>query len=184
MDKPEIEHYYVDNLSDSFTKLCESHHLGKPTRVITDPFEKIDHRIASALVAFIGPEIKGSVVLSGSPKLFEISHPSYVPGGDSAQASERKTHDWVGEMANQLLGRFKNAVMRYDIDFGISPPTVVLANEVVFGLVGNTSRENLYFDVGDGMSAVIRLQLHCTARVNFEAPSEVENLVEGTALLF
>lgn len=67
-----------------------------------------------SVIGFAGREISGSLVLGTTAEPLERSKPR--------AASAR---DWIAELANQLLGRIKNKVMRQGIEFFAMPPAVV-----------------------------------------------------------
>jgi hypothetical protein len=66
------------------------------------------------IISFGGPQLSGTVVLGATGDLLDSSK----PGPTSAR-------DWIGELANQLLGRIKNKAMRRGFVFYASPPAVV-----------------------------------------------------------
>jgi hypothetical protein len=67
-----------------------------------------------SIIGFSGRGICGSLVLGATPEPLQRSNPS--------QSTDR---DWIAELANQLLGRIKNRVMRSGIEFYAMPPSVV-----------------------------------------------------------
>jgi hypothetical protein len=67
-----------------------------------------------SVIGFAGRGVAGTLVLGATKEPLERSKP--------VQSSER---DWIAELANQLLGRIKNKMMRMGIDFYAMPPAVV-----------------------------------------------------------
>jgi CheY-specific phosphatase CheX len=67
-----------------------------------------------SVIGFAGKGVSGSLVLGATHEPLERSKPS--------RSSER---DWIAELANQLLGRIKNKVLRAGIEFYAMPPAVV-----------------------------------------------------------
>ena len=67
-----------------------------------------------SVIGFAGKEISGTLVLGATREPLERSKP--------VTSSER---DWIAELANQLLGRIKNKVLRRGIEFYAMPPAVV-----------------------------------------------------------
>jgi hypothetical protein len=72
-----------------------------------------------SVIGFAGRGISGTLVLGATKEPLERSKPG--------RASER---DWIAELANQLLGRIKNKVMRVGIEFYAMPPAVVSGNHL------------------------------------------------------
>jgi CheY-specific phosphatase CheX len=67
-----------------------------------------------SVVGFAGREISGSLVLGASSEPLLRSNPTQAP-----------QRDWIGELANQLLGRVKNKIARHGIEIYAVPPSVV-----------------------------------------------------------
>jgi CheY-specific phosphatase CheX len=67
-----------------------------------------------SVIGFAGREVSGTLVLGTTAEPLEVSKP------DAASA-----RDWIAELANQLLGRIKNKVLRCGIEFYAMPPAVV-----------------------------------------------------------
>jgi CheY-specific phosphatase CheX len=67
-----------------------------------------------SVIGFAGRDVSGTLVLGATKEPLERSK----PGRSSAR-------DWIAELANQLLGRIKNKVMRAGIEFYAMPPAVV-----------------------------------------------------------
>jgi CheY-specific phosphatase CheX len=67
-----------------------------------------------SVVGFAGRQIAGTLVLGATEEPLQLS----MPQGASAR-------DWIGELANQLLGRIKNKVLRRGIEIYAMPPAVV-----------------------------------------------------------
>jgi hypothetical protein len=63
---------------------------------------------------FVGPSISGCIILGATREPVENADPHAV-----------SARDWIGELANQLLGRIKNKALRQGIQFSIVPPAVV-----------------------------------------------------------
>jgi hypothetical protein len=72
-----------------------------------------------SVIGFAGRGVSGSLVLGATQEPIERSKPS--------RASAR---DWIAELANQLLGRIKNKVLRQGIEFYAMPPAVVSGNHL------------------------------------------------------
>lgn len=96
----------------------------------------------AASVGFVGDSIRGSLTIAPPPELLFESNPV-----DRALAhSESAAKDWLGETANQILGRFKNKLVPYDITLFCDMPLLV-AGSIRMGGARRVVRE-LNFDIG------------------------------------
>jgi CheY-specific phosphatase CheX len=76
------------------------------------------------LAGFIGftGRVRGSLIMAASSRIYAATFPM-MPG--SRQPSPDDLLDWVGEMANQTLGRIKRRFCERGLDFDTSTPTAV-----------------------------------------------------------
>jgi hypothetical protein len=88
-----------------------------------------------------GGTLRGSVVITGPARLFEKIHPQ----GADAKISVPDLLDWVGELANQLLGRIKTRLCVEGVDFSASLPTAVRSRDVQFSLAHRPGSYLLFF---------------------------------------
>jgi CheY-specific phosphatase CheX len=72
------------------------------------------------ILGFTGDQVCGSVVLSATPDAISSSNPI----GDGA------TRGWVSELTNQLVGRFKNALLRCGVELVMSIPVVLVTTQL------------------------------------------------------
>jgi CheY-specific phosphatase CheX len=72
------------------------------------------------ILGFTGDQLCGSVVLSANTEAISSSNPI----GDGA------TRSWVSELTNQLVGRFKNALLRCGVELVMSIPVVLTATQL------------------------------------------------------
>jgi CheY-specific phosphatase CheX len=77
--------------------------------------------LLAACIGLSGTTVRGALVVVARPTFFKATYPPElgVPRSDDDVA------DWGGEVANQLLGRIKNRLSTYGLDFTTSTPTVV-----------------------------------------------------------
>lgn len=72
-----------------------------------------------AVIGFGGSGLRGSMGLGVSTAMLEkIASPGREPG-------PRVHDDWLSEMANQLLGRVKNRLLRHNVTIAIALPMVL-----------------------------------------------------------
>ncbi|HEY3497078.1 MAG TPA: chemotaxis protein CheX [Polyangiaceae bacterium] len=75
-----------------------------------------------ASIGFAGPELRGALVLISTRKLVRLALPREVQD----RSSDEQLADWMGELANQLLGRIKNKLIAYGVNLAMGTPAVML----------------------------------------------------------
>lgn len=83
-----------------------------------------DHAIApiafAAVIGFSGETLRGTLLFAPSEAVLLASE----------QLPEDAARDWVGELANQLLGRVKNHLLRYDVEVFLTVPLVIRGQHI------------------------------------------------------
>jgi hypothetical protein len=124
-----------------------------------------------AVLGFTGDQLRGSVLVVGTVPAIMASNPSPSSGPGS----------WAGELANQLVGRFKNDLLRYGLDVMMSIPVVLTATRIQ--PLSRDARQPIELAVGPGAMTLL-LEVEGDAELT-EAPSSAEPLAsEGDMLLF
>ncbi len=91
----------------------------------------------AGVVGFVG-DLCGTLLLCASPELAAASHPLRAR---AAAVTERMQFDWVGELANQLMGRVKLRLADHGINLRVSAPISISAERLVhLGAAGETCR--------------------------------------------
>jgi hypothetical protein len=72
------------------------------------------------ILGFTGDQVCGSVVVSATVEAIASSNPI----GDGA------TRGWVAELTNQIVGRFKNTLLRCGVELVMSIPVVLTASHL------------------------------------------------------
>lgn len=91
------------------------------------------------VLGFTGGTLSGSVVITATDAALAASNPL----GDGP------TRDWISELTNQVVGRFKNALLRRGVDVGMSVPVVLRAVRLV--PVPNRAILPVAIEVGGGL---------------------------------
>jgi hypothetical protein len=89
--------------------------------------------------------------------------------------------DWVGELANQLLGRFKNKVVAYGPLIDMALPSVICGKDLRHGGEGHVAHWQAHWH-GFDISAVLNLEIRDGLTLNLESSDEVAE--EGTLCFF
>jgi chemotaxis protein CheX len=85
-----------------------------------DALYRTDRELCGIL-GFTGDHVCGSVVLSATPDAISSSNPI----GDGP------TRGWVSELTNQLVGRFKNTLLRCGVELVMSIPVVLTGTQLL-----------------------------------------------------
>lgn len=92
-----------------------------------------------AVIGFSGTTLSGALMIAADPEPIHKSRPT-------PEASDR---DWIAELSNQLLGRFKNRLLGYGVEVYASTP-VVLRGERITPLGLHGSLPGVIFDTSVG----------------------------------
>lgn len=133
------------------------------------PGEPLNLRLAS-VIGFSGPNIRGTLMLAVDDEALARSAP---PGSEA--------RDWLAELANQLLGRFKNRVARFSLDLTLSTPLVILGERLSPCVRGPSSP--LRWELG-GSQALAWLDVELAPALLLAESATTEVASEGGLLLF
>jgi CheY-specific phosphatase CheX len=76
----------------------------------------------TGIIGLTGEYITGSLGIRCKEEILSETHPNLAMGMP-VEAADRV--DWLGEIANQVLGRIKNYALEYGMSFSLAAPTVV-----------------------------------------------------------
>jgi hypothetical protein len=129
-------------------------------------------RLLCGILGFTGDRLCGSVVVSASEAAIAESNP----------IKDGATRDWIAELTNQLVGRFKNTLLRRGVEIAISIPVVLTAAQLI--PLPQNHADPIRLDVGGG-SFAIWLEIEAAADLTLSDP-DPESMVaaEGEAMLF
>lgn len=86
--------------------------LARQDRPVVDANDEVAF---AGVIGFTGPSMRGTLVLAPTRSLLARSH----------LGSPCALRDWVGELANQLIGRVKNQLRLYAVEIYVTTPAVV-----------------------------------------------------------
>jgi CheY-specific phosphatase CheX len=129
-------------------------------------------RLLCGILGFTGDHLCGSVVVAASPEAIAGSNPI----GDGA------TRGWVAELTNQIVGRFKNALLRCGVEVAMSIPVVLTASQLT--PLPQTQADPVCMVVGDGV-LTLWLEVEADPELTLTEPSpDAMIAAEGEAMLF
>ncbi|MBX3155938.1 MAG: hypothetical protein KF773_08060 [Deltaproteobacteria bacterium] len=132
--------------------------------------ERIEEVNLCGILGFFGTCLYGSVVVAASTDAVAQSNP----------VTREFDRSWSAELTNQLVGRFKNELLRRGLEVSISLPIVLTSTRMV--PIPEIRIEPIQLLVGDGV-ARIWLEVEGTAQLD---PNAIADDVpqEGDVLLF
>jgi hypothetical protein len=128
--------------------------------------------VLSGVIGFAGRDIRGTLLLAMTGGLLLETSPDPTA-----------TRDWIAELSNQLLGRFKNQLLRYGTEIYAATPSV-LRGELLTPLPPRCALAGHRFESARGVASV---WLDTEIRGGFQLDAPIEGAVaplEGEALLF
>lgn len=116
-----------ENLSAAIVELVGDYGLDAgPVHVLPEPSCIEGHQVAG-IIGFAGPHLGGTLAIRAASETVRRC----LPVRSVAALDTQAVGDWIAELANQLIGRTKNKLLRYDVTFQLTPPTFAAANELL-----------------------------------------------------
>jgi hypothetical protein len=128
--------------------------------------------VLSGVIGFAGSDMRGTLLLAMTRGLLE-----------ELSASADTMRDWIAELANQLLGRFKNQLLRFGIEIYAATPSV-LRGELLAPVLPPGALAGHRFESARGAACV---WLDTVIRDGFSLPAPLAGHVapaEGDSLFF
>jgi CheY-specific phosphatase CheX len=130
----------------------------------------------TAVLGIAGTSVAGSTTLGTSMSCLAIL---------ATKANSNMPEDWLGELANQLVGRFKRRISAHGVDFSLGTPTLI-SGERLQVLASFLHRPSLTVHLQSEIGRVeiwVEFELRDGCELSAE-PQDDGSLVEGEALLF
>lgn len=133
-----------------------------------------------AVIGFMGDGVRGSLGLGISLELMQ----SAAAAARTASDAKLDLDDWLGEMANQLLGRLKNRLLTFGPAVGLALPMVLRGLQIEF--VPDTADVWTYPFHADAGSLCIWLDVRLSPEVELTetADPELSAPAEGDLVVF
>lgn len=128
-----------------------------------------------ALTGFCSEDVRGTLVLACAEGPLRASNPT---GSTSPR-------DWIGELANQLLGRVKNDLLCRNIELVTIPPTVVSGQHVHPVLSSSPGFHPVLMKSADGGLVCLWIEAEVSPRFQLKDPASNPDIPEpGEVMLF
>ena len=129
-----------------------------------------------AAIGFTGEYVRGILAIAVDDELAKRLNP-VLPDPDSCGGD-----DWIGELANQLLGRLKNKLLRFNIEVAITTPIIVHGSHLKIGTV-HRKATRLAFSSGASQADVwLDAEVDPALAISEEDAPDVQ--AEGAMVLF
>jgi len=134
-----------------------------------------------SVIGFTGRNVRGTLMLAVTEDLTGLSNP--VSGTDPAAGTAPvMRRDWVGELANQLLGQIKIELLRWGIEIYLNLPAVLLGQHLA--PLPRAQLKPLKLTLAKGAAAVW-VEAEAAPGLKIEAdPAEGGGPSAGEALIF
>lgn len=142
------------------------------------PTELRGHQVAG-IIGFAGDGFGGTLAIRAPSTVVRRWLPISI-----TEPGIHQLGDWTAELANQLLGRAKNKIIRLGTTFQITPPTYAIADELL--VLGCDPQRTSWIEQSTTAGPMlVMVELHATADFAFQVgnPGVVPH-AEGDLLLF
>ena len=147
----------------------------RPTKTAQQGGRDADAGELAGIIGFTSEQMRGTIAIASSPDT--IGSMGQTQGSDPGPV-----RDWMGELANQLLGRVKNRFLKYGVVVNISTPVVV--SGLKLQLRDGASGARLYEFEEDAGPVRVFLDVRIGSDVVFEDVNTDDAAEEGDMLLF
>lgn len=134
----------------------------------------------AAVLGFSGEAVKGSLIVSCEKTLLQTSHPNLAMG---MPVEDPDLSDWIGEIANQILGRFKNKCSAAGVVFSMSTPTALMGSQ----LSVNNFKDGHLFHIRSTLphgKILLLLSITCFGTFKLLDSLPASTAAEGGSILF
>jgi hypothetical protein len=172
MSALEVEKLFTRTAFDAAVSLFQAYAVSVEPAGF-DVYRKNPRLTLLSVVGFAGRELSGSLVLGSTTEPLLQSNPSHAPH-----------RDWIGELANQLLGRVKNKIARQGIEIYAVPPAVVSGDHLAPALSPGDFEPWVFSTPGGIVCLWIDLAVAPELRLADVMVGGIEIPSEGDVLLF
>jgi CheY-specific phosphatase CheX len=105
-----------------------------------------------ATINFFGPQIHGELLLASTFDLIARTRPAVGQGAlvPESGASQMAVRDWMGELANQVLGQFKNQLRGHSLSFETRTPVPLSGQALAMAVPKSAATRPVLFRAGGG----------------------------------
>jgi CheY-specific phosphatase CheX len=135
-----------------------------------------------AVIGFSGKNVRGTLVLALTEELPMLSSPiGPMPANPATRAITQR--DWVGELANQLLGRVKIELLRCGVEIYLNLPAVLRGKHLA--PLPRVELKPLKFTLGESVVALwVETEALPGFKIDGQHLDDQQGPAAGDALLF
>ena len=142
---------------------------GVDSRPAVEGWVQTDELMYSGVMGFVGESLRGTCLLAARSATVLAAAPP-----------DARPRDWVGELANQLVGRLKSKLLARNVSIAMTTPVVL--SGVRIEPLPRTSIEPAVFDTATGKVLVwLEVEVDSAFRLETERPIPA---TEGDLLVF
>ncbi|HYO94895.1 MAG TPA: chemotaxis protein CheX [Polyangiaceae bacterium] len=140
----------------------------------------------AAAVGFSGDQVRGAIGLGmQATTLQRLADAQAPPAQDAALERDALLEDWLGETANQLLGRFKNRLLGHGASVSMALPMVLRGLRMQFASDRDDRVTTYVFDSAEGPICVwLDVRVHDGFLLTTATNPELLGAPEGALMLF
>jgi CheY-specific phosphatase CheX len=150
-----------------------------PERSAPAPIEHVEHVELGSIIGFRGTSVRGGLAFVAPMELIS----EILPVPRSVEHPDAQMRDWSAEIANQLVGRFKNKLSARSLDFDVGAPVCFTGKAIRFVFLPDAEGVSLCFRAS---SSSIHVHLDCSLEPQDDTrdAGDVRIVPEGEMLLF
>lgn len=142
---------------------------GVQTKPTDDGWVQTDELLYTGVMGFVGESMRGTCLLAARAATVLAAAPP-----------DARPRDWVGELANQLVGRLKSKLLARNVSIAMTTPVVL--SGVRIEPLPRTTIEPAVFDTATGKVLIwLEVEVDGTLRFDTERPIPA---TEGDLLVF
>jgi hypothetical protein len=142
---------------------------GVKTKPATQGWEQTDELLYTGVMGFVGERLRGTCLFAARAATVLAAAPP-----------DARPRDWVGELANQLVGRLKSKLLARNVSIAMTTPVVL--SGVRIEPLPRTTIEPAVFDTATGKALIwLEVEVDGTFRFDTERPIAA---TEGDLLVF
>ncbi len=134
------------------------------------------------MISLRGRSVRGGLAFVAPVELVAKLHPVL----DRSRAPDGQIRDWCLEMANRILGRLKNKLAPYGVEFDVGTPVCFSGRSIRLVFVPDASDDEAICLAFEAASSELRVHLDCSLQPGALARSteRLRIAAEGEVMLF
>lgn len=166
----------LDLLVASAEELFDSYKCTISRREITGASVPGQEVNLGAACGFTGEFVRGMLAIAIDDQLASVINPV-------ANGAKDANYDWIGELANQLLGRLKNKLLSWNVEVALSTPVVVHGAQLSIASLQRKA-EQIDFNANESSTISVWWDAEVDPALELTQENAPEVQAEGEMVLF